>query len=125
MVKNILSNDFIKLRVDESVNDALTKMEEKKKSVAVVVDGDDNLKGIIVKADIYRFLKETGHFAVYPVEIAMTKKVITAKEEDSIVDVAKLLRQNNVSAIPIVKGNKVIGLIALEDIVDRFIEENS
>lgn len=80
------------------------------------------MKGIIVKADIYRFLSQPGHFETYPVELAMTKVVITADKNDDIKHVAKLLRENDISAVPVLDNGKVIGLVGLEDIVDYFIK---
>lgn len=86
-----------------------------------MVDENDFLKGIIVKVDIYRFLSQPGHYETYPVELAMTKAVITASQNDDIKQVAKLLREHDISAVPVVDNGKVIGLIGLEDIVDYFI----
>jgi len=121
MLSNIINYDFIKLLPTDTVKFALEQMQKRKKSVAVIVDENDFLKGIIVKADIYRFLSQPGHFETYPVELAMTKAVITADKNDDIKDVAKLLRENDISAVPVVDDGKVIGLIGLEDIVDYFI----
>ncbi|ADQ05507.1 putative signal transduction protein with CBS domains [Caldicellulosiruptor owensensis OL] len=121
MLLNMVNKDFIKLLPTDTVKFALEQMQKRKKSVAVIVDESDFLKGIIVKADIYRFLSQPGHFETYPVELAMTKAVITADKNDDIKDVAKLLRENDISAVPVVDDGKVIGLIGLEDIVDYFI----
>lgn len=121
MVANIINYDFIKLLPTDTVRFALEQMQKRKKSVAVVVDSEDCLQGIIVKTDIYRFLSQPGHYETYPVELAMTKAVITAKKYDDIKKVAKILRENDISAVPIVDNCKVIGLVGLEDIVDYFI----
>ncbi|WP_271629167.1 cyclic nucleotide-binding/CBS domain-containing protein [Caldicellulosiruptor sp. DIB 104C] len=122
MLSNIINQDFIKLFPADTVKHALEQMQKRKKSVAVVVDENDFLKGIIVKADIYRFLSQPGHFETYPVELAMTKAVITADKNDDIKHVAKLLRENDISAVPVLDNGKVIGLVGLEDIVDYFIK---
>jgi len=122
MLSNVINQDFIKLLPTNTVKYALEQMQKRKKSIAVVVDENDFLKGIIVKADIYRFLSQPGHFETYPVELAMTKAVITADKNDDIKHVAKLLRENDISAVPVLDNRKVIGLVGLEDIVDYFIK---
>jgi len=122
MLSNVINQDFIKLLPTDTVKYALEQMQKRKKSIAVVVDKNDFLKGIIVKADIYRFLSQPGHFETYPVELAMTKAVITADKNDDIKHVAKLLRENDISAVPVLDNRKVIGLVGLEDIVDYFIK---
>ncbi|SHH03953.1 CBS domain-containing protein [Thermosyntropha lipolytica DSM 11003] len=126
MVKEIIQKGFIRLTPQKTVGFSLKEMETRKKSVAVVVDENDYLLGIVVKADLFRFLREPGHYEDYPVELAMTKSVITVKPDDDILKAAKMLRENNISAIPVIDDeNKVVGIIGLEDIVDYCIQKNS
>ena len=48
----------------------------------------------------------------------MTKNVITAKSNDTILDVAKMMKDHNIGCIPIVEnGQKVLGVITDRDIV--------
>lgn len=55
------------------------------------------------------------------VEDAMTKKLITAKITDNIVDVAKKMSENDIGSMLITKGDKLLGLITSEDLVKRII----
>lgn len=123
MLNGMINQNFIKLEPNRSVKEALDEMIKRKKSVAVVVDSENNLKGIIVKADIYRFLGQPGHYESLPVEIAMTKAVITANIQEDIKSIAKKLRENDISAVPVLDNGKVIGIVGLEEIVDYFIEK--
>lgn len=92
---------------------------------APVVDDNGLLVGMIVKADIYRFLMDQGHYDTCPVEWVMTKKVITASKDEDIIDIAKRLRENDIIAIPIVDNQTLLGLVTIENIVDYFIEAYS
>lgn len=126
MVKEIIQKGYVRLTPEKTVGFSLKEMENQKKSVAVVVDTDGHLLGIVVKADLFRFLRQPGHYEDYPVELAMTKSVITVKPEDDIIKAARLLRENSISAIPVIdEENKVVGIIGLEDIVDYCIQKNS
>ncbi|SEG15395.1 CBS domain-containing protein [Caloramator fervidus] len=118
----VIKSNFVSLKPDDTVKKALDEMEKNKKSVAVVVDEENNLKGIIVKSDIFKFLRTEGHIITCPVEWAMTKEVITAKKEDDILTIAKILREKDITAVPIVEKEKVLGLVSLEDVVDYFIK---
>ncbi len=123
-VYDIMSKNVIAVNDKDTVNKALNMLIDKRINGAPVVDKDNNLKGIIVKADIYRFLVDEGHYDTYPVESVMKKEVVTAETEEKIIDVAKKIRYNDIVAIPVVdKSNKVIGMISMEDIIDYFIEE--
>lgn len=126
MINEIIQKGFIKLSPEKTIGFSLKEMEKEKKSVAVVVDQNSYLLGIVVKADLFRFLREPGHYEDYPVNLAMTKSVITVKPEDNIIIAARLLRENNISAVPVIDDEKkVVGIIGLEDLVDYCIQKNS
>lgn len=120
----IMIHQVITINKEDTVKDALNIMNEHKINGAPVVDKDNNLVGMLVKADIYRFLMEDGHYEDYPVEVVMTKDVIVGNKEENIYEVAKRLRSNNIIAMPILDSeDKVAGLVTLEKVVDYFLEE--
>ena len=89
----------------------------------MVVNDDKKLVGMIVKADIYRFMIAPGHYDSCPVEWVMSKSVITAQSDEDLLTVAKRLRENNILAMPVVDKDEVIGVISLEDLLDYFINQ--
>lgn len=107
----------------DTVEHVLSVMNEKKINGAPVVDEENNLIGMVVKADIYRFLIEPGRFDSYPLHLVMSKQVVVASPEEELAQAAKRLRENKIIALPIVEGRKVVGLIAIEDIVDYVLGE--
>lgn len=124
MIDKIMKHDIIKLNPEDTLSKALEIMNDNNINGAPVVDGNEMLVGIIVKADIYRFLMEEGHYDTCPVDWAMTKTVISALKGERVIDVAKRLRENDIVAIPILDGSDVIGIVTIEDIVDYFIDKN-
>lgn len=118
-----MHSNIIKLKFDDTLNRALEIMNENKINGAPVTNEDGELTGMIVKADIYRFLMEEGHYDTCPVDWVMTKEVITASTNENIMDVAKKIRQNNIIAIPIVDNNLLVGIVSIEDIMDYIIEK--
>lgn len=123
MIKEIMHSDIVKLKTEDDLKKALETINENKVNGAPVVDENDKLVGIIVKADIYRFLMEEGHYDTCPVDWVMTKNVVTASEDEGIVEVAARLRENDIIAIPIVDGGVLKGIVTIEDIVDYIIEK--
>ncbi len=108
---------------EDLVEQALKIMNEKKINGAPVVDEDNHLIGMVVKADIYRFLSDPGHYQSYPLNRVISKEVITATKDEDIITVGKKLRNNNIVALPVVEDQRVIGLVSVEDIVDYFIDK--
>ncbi|WP_315120103.1 CBS domain-containing protein [uncultured Clostridium sp.] len=118
-------SNLITLKSEDTVEYALKLMNQKKINGAPVADDAGKLVGMIVKADIYRFLMEEGHYDTCPVDWVMTKKVVVASPNDDLVEVAKKLREHNIIAIPVVEeDNTLKGIVAMEDIVDYFLREN-
>ncbi|MBV7276323.1 CBS domain-containing protein [Clostridium thailandense] len=124
MIENIMKHDIIKLRPEDTLIKALDIMNDNNINGAPVIDDNQELVGIIVKADIYRFLMEEGHYDTCPVDWAMTKKVISASKDEDITEIARRLRENDIVAIPILDGSNVIGIVSIENIIDYFIDIN-
>lgn len=123
MIKEIMHSDIVKLKTEDDLKKALEIINANKVNGAPVVDENDKLVGIIVKADIYRFLMEEGHYDTCPVDWVMTKNVVTASKDEGIVEVAARLRKNDIVAIPIVDDDVLEGIVTIEDIVDYMIEK--
>lgn len=125
MISKIMHSNIIKLKPEDTLSKAIDIMNDNKINGAPVVDDDGNLVGMIVKADIYRFLMEEGHYDTCPIDWVMTKEVITASIDEDILEIAKRLRENDIIAAPIIDEGKIVGIITIEDIMDYFIEKYS
>jgi CBS domain-containing protein len=121
-IYKLMKKNFITIRPDETIEDALQKMSNMKVNGAPVVDKNDKLVGMIVKADIYRFLITPGHIDKCPVEWVMSKDVVTASVGEEVLTVARRLRENNIIAMPVMEGDIVRGVISIEDILDFYID---
>ncbi|KZL91172.1 CBS domain-containing protein [Clostridium magnum] len=123
MISKIMHSNIIKLKIEDTLSKAIDIMNDNKINGAPVVDDDGKLVGMIVKADIYRFLMEEGHYETCPVDWVMTKEVITASISEDILDIAKRLRQNDIIAVPIIDEGVIVGIVTIEDIMDYIIEK--
>ena len=124
IIEDIMTSKLITVRPEDTVKKALDIMNENRINGTPVIDEFGHLVGMIVKADIYRFLIEEGHYDTCPVDWVMTKQVVTGKLGNSLIEVAEKLRDNNIFAMPIVdEDNKVKGIIAIEDVVDYLMKK--
>ncbi|NLY76460.1 MAG: CBS domain-containing protein [Tissierellia bacterium] len=121
-IRDIMKSPVIAVTPEETVGKALDIMYRENINGMPVLDKDGNLLGIVVKADIYRFLIDPGHYKSCPVEWVMTKEVVKAYAHEDIKVVAKRLREKDVIALPVIEGDKVVGIVSIEDFVDLFIE---
>jgi CBS domain-containing protein len=121
-IYKLMKQNFVSVRPGDTIEDALAKMSSMKVNGAPVVDRNGKLVGMIVKADIYRFLITPGHIEKCPVEWVMSKDVITASVDEEVLTVARRLRKNNIIAVPVLEGDIVRGVISIEDILDFYIK---
>ena len=123
-VKDLMTEKPVTIGPRDTVKKALATLNETRTNGMPVVDGEGALVGMIVKADIYRFLIAPGHYEACPVEWVMTKQVVTCSDEEEVLEAAKKLRTHNIIAMPVIQAGKVIGTVSLENLVDCFIRNN-
>ncbi len=58
------------------------------------------------------------------VEMVMTRNVTTAAAGDSMADAARLMRRERIGALPVVEGERLVGIITRSDVLDCFIKGN-
>lgn len=120
-ISDIMKRDLITIQDDETIGVALEKMSNMRVNGAPVVNRMGKLMGMIVKADIYRFLMTPGHYQQCPVEWVMSKNVIKATVDEDVLTVGRRLRSNHIIAMPVMDEDNVAGIISIEDILDFFI----
>lgn len=121
-INSIIKQNFHTINVNDTIDKALDLMDKLSINGMPVVDDSDTLVGMVVKADIYRFMIHPGHYVSCPVEWVMSKSVILAQSDEELITVAKRLRQNDIIAMPVVENGKIIGTISIEDLLDYFLD---
>ncbi len=82
-----------------------------------VLNGVGKLVGIISDKDIFKKIHETrGDYRKCNVEEVMTAELIVGLPEDDINYIAGVMDKNWIRHVPIVDGEKVIGIVSLRDI---------
>ena len=106
--------DPITLKVDATVGDARSIMEEYSIGGIPVVGKDQNLEGIITSRDL-RFEKE---FAKPVSELMTSKNIVVAKESTDFEQAEQILQTHKIEKLPVVDpNNKLVGLITYKDIL--------
>ena len=103
--------DPITLHNDAKVKDALLIMKKNQIGGIPIINKENNLIGIVTNRDL-RFQKDQS---VELIDI-MTKELITAKKNISLDNAEKILKKHKIEKLPIIEGNKLVGLITYKDI---------
>ncbi len=100
------------------VRRAMALMVEHQISCLPVLDENDGLMGIISDKDIFRAVYERMlGFESLTVGNLMTTGLIVGCESDEISYIAGIMTNNRIRHVPIVDGDKLIGLVSVGDIV--------
>ena len=121
LVKNLLdtkSKQIVTAVPSMSIDDAMGIMINKKIGCLPVTDAEERLIGIISDTDIFRKIYEKkGGYNALKVEDVMTTDLIVGLPSDDLDYIAGLMEKNWIQHVPIVEGDKVVGLISSRDII--------
>lgn len=115
-VKAVMKTHVVKVKKDTPVYEAIELLLNNNITGLPVVDDNDHLVGIITEKDVIKLLyaniKDDS-----TVEQFMTKDVIMFNENDNLTDVTECFIRNNFRRVPIIRDNKVVGILSKKDII--------
>lgn len=113
--KFLLKHPELLLSPQSRLRDAMEAITKTQVGIALIVDGDNRLLGIVVDSDIRRALLR-GDPMDEPVTKAMNREPFTADSALSDAEVGALFRQRRRAYIPLVdRAGRLAGLAALAD----------
>ena len=141
--RDIMTADPITATPEMSVTDAAHIMAEKRVGALPVLDANGGLAGLVSEGDLIMqdakvhfptYLHLLGGFIFYPgsterfesdlkkavgatVADVMTTEPVTVSPDATVEDVATLLVERDVSRLPVMDGDKLVGIISKSDIV--------
>jgi DeoR family transcriptional regulator, catabolite repression regulator len=130
-LQKILVRDFnsipIIVKENVSVYDAICTMFLEDVGTLFVVDQDALLVGVLSRKDLLRASIGKQELTTLPINIIMTRmpNITMCEMDDSLIDVAKLLIDKQIDALPVVRksenGYEVIGRITKTNITKAFV----
>lgn len=119
--KGSISVDTI--AANAKVAEAAAVLGKKRIGALVVTDGD-HVEGIVSERDIVRRLGQTGA-ACLDVEVGeiMTAKVSTCTPAESANSVLERMTTGRFRHMPVMEGDKMVGLVSIGDVVKARIED--
>jgi acetoin utilization protein AcuB len=117
---------------DTKVDDALKRMREEKVRRFPVVDNKGKLVGIVSDKDLlYAAPSPATSLSIYElhylysrikIKEVMTSKVVTVDESSPIEEAARIMVDNRVGGLPVMRDGELVGLITETDIFKTFME---
>jgi acetoin utilization protein AcuB len=130
-VKDWMTSHVITVSSSCTLPDAYWLMLENKIRRLPVVE-ESNLVGMVTIEDLRHMdpVKVAGFDVIHisnmlsmlPVRQLMTKNPITIAPTASLIDAARLMLKHKISALPVLEGDKLVGIITESDIFRAFVE---
>jgi CBS domain-containing protein len=129
-VKDYMTKKVIVATAGERLKDvARTMLRNGFRRLPVISEG--RLVGIITSTDFIKLLgsdwaflnMQTGNVREITnvrMQDIMIKDVITAREDDSLKDIAEIMTSKNIGALPVVEDGELVGIITEKDVIMYF-----
>lgn len=115
LMHKVKKSAFVKS--DSAIYDALQAMIETDTDLIMVVDNREQLTGIITNGDLKRNITGDTDIMKTKVEKLVHTYPYFVDESAMAIDALKLMADNHVHAVPVVKDNRPIGVIEKRDII--------
>jgi CBS domain-containing protein len=115
--KAIMTKDVISVHPETPVYEAMKVLVENGISGLPVVDDEGILTGIITEKDVLALLTGSSIGKEETVNDYVTKKVVSFTTEDSVVDICDFFKARPIRRVPIVSGNKLVGIVSRRDVI--------
>ena len=132
LVKERMSRHPITIRPDVSLHDALRVMRDEKVRRLPVLDKDGQLVGIVLEKDLlYASPSPATSLSVHElnylvsritVESLMTRDVVTVTEDCSLEEAARIMADNSIGGLPVMRDGTLVGMITESDLFKVFLE---
>jgi CBS domain-containing protein len=118
IIPDIVRDQGIKgMSEQDTVLDAVNTMMALNIGAVVVVDGDNDLVGIVTERDLTRRVMAAGlDAAKTPLVDVMTKDPDTLSPGDSALDALELMRVREYRHLPVTDDRKVVGMVSIRDL---------
>lgn len=111
-----MTREVISVKEDIPVIEAMNILVDNNITGLPVVSNDMHLLGIISEKDMLNLLYHPRDKPVFVSEV-MTREVVRFDEFDDLFEVCECLINNNFRRVPVMSGDKLVGVISRRDII--------
>lgn len=116
-ISEVMTDGVIAIEKSSKVKEAAELLQQEGIRGLVVLE-DGGALGIVVCRDIvYKVVAEGRDPEKTSVDEVMSEDLIVAEEDELLGEVAMAMIRNNVSRIPVVRGDMVVGIVTQSDII--------
>lgn len=109
-------NQVPKVRIDEKMENIILEISSKRLGATAVLQ-DRKLVGVITDGDLRRMLERHTDFKMLKASDIMTSHPKAIQKDQLAVDALEVMKENNITQLPVLDGEKYVGVVHLHDIL--------
>ena len=118
MLSDIMSYPVVTVGADTKIEEVAMILRDLGCTGMPVVDKDDHIIGVISRRD-FKKVRQSKHMQ-HPVKAFMNRNVVTIDHDKSAIETARLMIRHDIGRIPVMKDDKIIGIITRSDAMMYF-----
>ncbi|MCF6171919.1 MAG: KpsF/GutQ family sugar-phosphate isomerase [Bacteroidales bacterium] len=116
-VSDLSSNNLVpQVLASENMSNVIIEISSKRLGTTAVIKNNE-LIGVITDGDLRRMIQKYPNYQELMAEEVMTKDPMTVDADEMVVNALSLMRENNITQLPVMEGEKYVGVIHLHDIL--------
>lgn len=129
-VEQFMSTDLTTVHADEALDLVANLMVWERLRYVLVEDGENHLVGVVSYRHLLRVMAKgmlEGRVAPMAVREVMQDRVLTVAPETPTLDAIRMMREQRIGCLPVVKEGKLVGVLTERDYLDiaaELLEQN-
>ena len=111
-----VNNQVPQVDVSESISNVIIEISSKRLGTTAVIE-NNTLIGVVTDGDLRRMIQEHPNYQDLKAVDIMTENPMTVEANEMVVNALAIMRENNITQLPVMDGKKYVGIIHLHDIL--------
>jgi CBS domain-containing protein len=117
-------SEVISVEAEDTVAVAAKKLTTRRIGALLVENGKGDIVGVLSERDVVSGIAQRGAAVLAePVSTLMTRDVVFCHPSDTIVDVMGKMTDRRIRHLPVIDGDRLLGVISIGDLVKQRIAE--
>ena len=113
-----VNNEKPAVDMNESMDNVIIEISSKRLGTTAVLD-NNKLVGVVTDGDLRRMIQKHANYQSLKAKDAMTSHPRTIDYDALVVDALTIMRENNITQLPVTKEGYYVGIIHLHDILNQ------
>ncbi|MBA4451572.1 MAG: CBS domain-containing protein [Nitrosopumilaceae archaeon] len=115
-VKDVMISNIATLDSSSMIKDAAKLMDEKNIGCVIVTENNQPV-GILTERDFVKRIASKEKPLTSPLKDVMSSPLISIDPDETVWEAAEEMKVNNIHKLPVIKENKITGIITTSDLV--------